>query len=74
MDFLDFEDNRIADIVVEAENGALEPAVAVAQLLEESEVLMELRTSADLGRFLEAQALALARGRAGFDDAPRPFS
>ena len=59
MDFLDFEDNRIADIVAEADNGVVAPADAVTQILDEEEMLSELRTSADLGRFFAQHAFLL---------------
>ncbi|KAH8054741.1 acylglycerol lipase [Aureococcus anophagefferens] len=51
MDFLDFEDNRVAEILEQVENGTLTAEDGVIELLDEDDLLQELRANADLVTF-----------------------
>ena len=51
MDFLDFEDNRVAEILEQVENGTLTAEDGVIELLDEEDLLQELRANADLVTF-----------------------
>ena len=53
MDFLDFEDNRVAEILEQVENGTLTAEEGVIELLDEEDLLQELRANADLVAFFQ---------------------
>ena len=53
MDFLDFEDNRVAEILEQVENSTLTAEEGVIELLDEEDLLQELRANADLVAFFQ---------------------